>query len=453
MILQNPKTPVVSDSDFLHHDQLRAFGRRLARTERMPPDELHAERAALVSKLLAHARQHVDFYKDRIDLDLGSHDSLCHGWSQIPILTRAEAAQHRERLFSKSPPREAGPIIAKQTSGSTGVPLHYRSTAAFERANCALTERMFRWWRVDGRKSFAQIVTSRLPTPSPQGVSSSGWLSARPTGKKHSLAHTFDIDTQLQWLLARKPAYLTSFAAILKELAATAKARGIALELDLVFSVAAVLDLETRDLCRSAFGAEIADTYGAQEAGHLAAQCPDCGEYHVSADATVVEILRDDGSPAAAGEIGRVIVTPLHNYAMPLIRYELGDFAEAGAPVPSCGRRLPTLRRILGRDRNLFRFRDGTRVWPVATRFFLEEFMPLRQFQIIQTDLDCIEIKYVPKGIPAPVDLDALTRRVRTVLGQPVAVTVCAVDKIERAATGKFEDCISLVKPGWRDVS
>ena len=95
-----------------------------------------------------------------------------------------------------------------------------------------------------------------------------------------------------------------SFAGIIKELALTVRRRGIALG-STVFPVAAMLDAETRELCRSVFGAEIADTYGAQEAGHIAAQCPDCGDYHLSADASVVHILCDDGSPAAAGETGR----------------------------------------------------------------------------------------------------------------------------------------------------
>src|SRR5439155_11007545 len=97
--------------------------------------------------------------------------------------------------------------------------------------------------------------------------------------------------------------------------------RGIELKFERLFSFAAVLDQETRDLCRSAFGAEIADTYGTQEVGHIAAQCPACGDYHISAETVVVEVLRDDGSPAAPGEVGRVIVKPLYGSAMPLIRY------------------------------------------------------------------------------------------------------------------------------------
>ena len=193
----------------------------------------------------------------------------------------------------------------------------------------------------------------------------------------------------------------------------------------------------------SRLGSEIADTYGAQEVGHIAAQCSDCGEYHISAERCLVEILRDDGSPAAPGEVGRVIVTPFYSYPMPLIRYELGDLAEAGTATPSCGRGLPTVRRILGRYRNLFRFRDGTAVWPTPAPFRTS--IAIKQFQVVQTDFDHIEVLYVPESTDLPIDLAALTQRVRNVLKQPVDVTVRAVDEIPRSRSGKYEDFISHV--------
>jgi phenylacetate-CoA ligase len=356
--------------------QIRAFGQRLAWTERLSARELQAHQAPQLSHFLAYARQNTDFYKGR--LDPATDDSIGEAWSQIPILTRAQAVENRERLFSERVPAEAGRVVEGGTSGSTGIPLRYRSTAAFSMANCALTERMFRWWRVDGKKPFAQITRGAKSRSAEE--TTYGWQSARPNGPKYSLGAVLDIDTQLKWLLARRPAYLTTFAGLIKELAVTAKGRGAVLGFELIFSVGSVVDAETRELSRSVFGAEIADTYGAQEGGHIAAQCPDCGEYHISADTTVVELLRDDGSPAAAGEIGRVVVTPLHNLAMPLIRYELGDYAEVGTTEPACGRKLPTLRRILGRHRNMFRFRDGTRVWPILYHFLsIRDYVKIRQ--------------------------------------------------------------------------
>ena len=81
----------------------------------------------------------------------------------------------------------------------------------------------------------------------------------------------------------------------------TVQKRGVELKLAQLLSFAAVLDDETRELCRAAFDAEIADTYGAQEADHIAAQCRDCGEYHVSAEATIVEVLHADGCPPRRG--------------------------------------------------------------------------------------------------------------------------------------------------------
>jgi phenylacetate-CoA ligase len=429
-------------------DLVRRFSQRLGRTERLTPDELLAFRAPLITKLLVHARSNTDFYRERLHFDFNVPEKLEKIWSEIPILSRAQAVANWERLKSRMVPADSGPVIKGETSGSTGMALRFQTSGSSLTADQALTERMFRWWSVDGKKSMANIAYDKTGNAAPpHGRTTRGWHSARPNGMKYFLSHVVDIDRQLDWLVARKPNYLASYSSILKELAVTAPRRGIELKFDLIFPCGAVFDADTRAACRSAFGAESADTYGAQEVGHIAAQCPDCGEYHISAEASVVEVLRDNGSPAIPGETGRVIVTPLYNYAMPLVRYELGDMAEVGAATPSCGRRLGTLRRIRGRYRHLFRFRDGTKVWPFVANFCLSQFVPLRQYQVVQTDFDHIEIKYVPEpgSMDHPIDVEALTQRVRTVLGQPVEVAVHAVEAIERSRSGKFEDCISLV--------
>jgi phenylacetate-coenzyme A ligase PaaK-like adenylate-forming protein len=122
------------------------------------------------------------------------------------------------------------------------------------------------------------------------------------------------------------------------------------------------------------------------------------------------------------------------------------DLAEAGTAILSCGRGLPTLRRILGRYRNVFRFRDGTKVWPTPAP--LKTSIALKQFQVVQTDFDHIEIRYVPESADQPIDLAALTQRVRSALRQPVNVTLRAVPTIPRSPNGKYEDFISQVPMG-----
>jgi phenylacetate-CoA ligase len=442
------------EADHDARSEVHAFGQVLATTEWLTAEELRSYQASRVPKLLLHARNTTKLYKDRLAFDLGSRESIDKAWPAIPILTRTEAAKNRLKLLSRKLPRESGPVMIGQTSGSTGAPLDFKKSGVSSIAAAALTERMFRWWSVDGSKSLAQITTDRDKlAPPPDGRITHGWHSSHPSGIRHTIGLEADAGAHLRWLMARRPDYLGTYPAILKELALIVQQRGIDLAFAQLMSYAAVLDEETRELCRAAFGAEIADTYGAQETDHIAAQCRDCGEYHISSEAAVVEVLRADGSAAAPGEIGRVVVTPLYNFAMPLIRYELGDMAEVGTSPPACGRGLPTLRRILGRARQMFRFRDGTAIWPIAIRLKLSELIVHRQYQMVQTDLDHVEIRYVPEAPERPIDLSELTQRVRNVLRQPVEVSVRSVDQIDRSHRGKYEDCISLVPFDWAKSS
>jgi phenylacetate-CoA ligase len=427
-------------------DQANAFGRTLAKTEWLSPEKLRGYQTPLISKLLLHARQATDFYRYRFDFDISSANEIEKNWSAIPILTRAEAVAARERLASRFVPPEVGATHQGTTSGSTGLPFPYRRSDISGIASQALTERMWRWWGVDGQKSFARISFDRRRiAPPPDGATLSGWHRAHPHARYYVLSTAADVEMQMRWLAVRKPAYFGAYSSLLKEIALACKRTGTRLGFELLFSFGTVVDEETRELCRNVFAAEIVDTYGAEEAGHFAAQCRQCGEYHVSAEATYLEILRADGSQAKPGEFGRVVVTSFYNYAMPLIRYEIGDLAEAGSMHARCRRGLPSLRRILGRYRNLFRFHDGKVMSISAGQFKLREFLPLTQTQIVQLDFNRVEIRWVSDGSERPIDLTALTERVRTVLQRPVEVSIRKVDAIERSPSGKFEDCVSLV--------
>src|SRR6202012_3802852 len=85
--------------------------------------------------------------------------------------------------------------------------------------------------------------------------------------------------------------------------------------------------------------------------------------YHVQSEMLIAEVLRDDGTPCAPGEIGRLVLTDLCNFGMPMIRYEINDYAEVGA-LCDCGRGLPVLTRIMGRRRNMALDPDGRMFWP-----------------------------------------------------------------------------------------
>jgi phenylacetate-CoA ligase len=139
-----------------------------------------------------------------------------------------------------------------------------------------------------------------------------------------------------------------------------------------------------------------------------------------------------------------VVITDLHNFAMPLLRYEIGDFAEVGERCP-CGRGLPVLRQIMGRVRNMLVRPSGERVWPGISFAQWSKLGPFRQLQVIQHSLSDIEIKVVPGGPIDAVTESRLLRAAADTLGSEFNLRLTYVDNIPRPASGKFEDFRSLV--------
>ena len=169
------------------------------------------------------------------------------------------------------------------------------------------------------------------------------------TGPLGMMALQEDIAVQAEFLVAHNPAYLLSLPSNLIALCRHFARSGVELPaLREVRSYGEALSQEVRDACREQWGVPVTDTYSSQELGYLAIQCPTAERYHVMSELFLVEILDEEGRPCGAGETGRVVATDLHNYGMPLLRYDLGDYAQVGEPCP-CGRGLPVLDRVVGR--------------------------------------------------------------------------------------------------------
>ncbi len=164
----------------------------------------------------------------------------------------------------------------------------------------------------------------------------------------------------------------------------------------------------------------------------------------------LVEVLDSAGDPCGPGEVGRIVLTSLHNFATPLIRYEIGDHAEVGEACP-CGRGLPVLKRILGRSRNMAVLPSGEQMWPV---FFmnkiLKQITKVRQFQFVQNSVEQIDVKLVVAQPLSSSEEKTLRGYIVECLGHPFALNFIYVDEIPRSAGGKYEDFICLVKPAVR---
>jgi phenylacetate-CoA ligase len=427
------------------------FQAQLAEAERWPPDKLQSHQFQQIGILAEHAQRTVPFFRARFAAagitDPRRIDRL---WHRLPLLSRQEVQTAGTALHSTTVPPAHGGVLSNTTSGSTGVPVTVLGTELDARFFKALDLRILLRHGFDFTRKLAMI---RWFEPDraryPNGAVADAWGDRAtfpfPTGPAVYLnILTTDVERQAEWLARHDPDYLNTNPTNLWALVEACVRRSIAVRVKRVVTTGETLHPEVRKAVREAWGAEIVDIYSAQEVGHIAVQCPEYEQYHVQGEHVLVEILNEQGEVCAPGEIGRVVVTPLRNFAMPLFRYDIGDYAEGGEPCP-CGRGLPVLRRVLGRGRNMLVAPDGRRYWPFFGATFYRGIAPLTQYKFIQTSRDTIEARLVVERPLTQAEREALRTRIQMTLPCPFRIDFNFVAEIQRSPGWKYEDFISQI--------
>jgi phenylacetate-CoA ligase len=424
------------------------FVEALRQTQFLPPERLAAYQLGPLERVARHAYAEAPFYRDRLSCLFDGSDFHFDRWPEIPLMTRSEVQANAEALHARAVPPDAGSHSEYHTSGSTGSPLIFRASALSTIASECQSERMWEAFEIDRTAHYAAIrADSRQQSPYPEGSDSVGWNKTFPSARYSRLEVITPIREQAEWLLRRRPRYLSTYPSNAAALAWYFDATGHDLELGAVLTIGETLNPDVRADVERAFGCRVIDSYGATEVGYLAFQCPAGEGYHLAHETVLVEVLDDRGMPVPAGAVGQVVVTALYNYAMPFIRYVVGDYAVAAAGPCRCGRTLPRIASIAGRQRSVFTFIDGSQRSPWGFRSAFLRAIPARQMQIVQTALDTIEIRYVPKAGGAPPDPAQVQQVGREKLHPSVTVLLTAVEDIPRLRSGKIEDCVSLVSP------
>lgn len=428
---------------------------QLERTQWWPAAMIAEHQRLQLEKVVTHAASTVPFYKDRLrGVSSAAGTALtADRWRSVPVLSRSEAQEAGEALWSTAVPADHGQTVTMQTSGSTGRPLATLTTGTAQHFWRVLTLRDHLWHGRNANLKHAAIrefPESQRPPPEGAvlpnwGPPSSGVLRTGPAAMLH-IDRT--ISQQAEWLVRQAPGYLLTYPSNVLALAEYFSRENIGLPgLVEVRTFGEVLDEKVRAACRSTWGVPVVDMYSVQEAGYIGLQCPDNEGYHVQSENLVVEVLDDDGAPCEPGVSGRVVVSTLHNFATPLLRYEVGDFAELGPPC-SCGRGLPVISRVLGRARNMFVRPDGDRIWPslgdAASVQRAGPFPRVLQYQVIQRAVDAVEMRLVADRPFTPDEEVRLHAYLQRTLGATFGLTVTYVHEIPRRA-GKFEDFRSEV--------
>ncbi len=423
-------------------------------TESWSRAEIEQNQFTQLAVLLKWAKQHVPFYKAILN-DVSTDDINADVWRTLPVLSKKQIQQNYTELKAKRTPNGHGQHETKVTSGSTGTPIKVEWSDLTTFLWHVAVQRDHLWHQRDFSATLASIRHVRFDddggtADSPNGLILSDWgpsvAECFNTGAAHVLSIHSTAEEQAAWLQKTNASYLQTYPSNLQKLCDfyRSEARN-APQFRAIRTISEVLDPQTRLDAMDVFNAPVQDLYSTTEVGYIAIQCPKHNHLHVQSETLYVEVVNDQGQPCSPGEIGRVLVTPLHNFAMPLIRYDLGDYAEVGETC-DCGRNSLVLNRVLGRSRNLLTFPDGRTDWPVFRDSKFRNIAPVSQFQFKQTSVHDIELSIVAEREFTTEECQQLSAFVVDSLGYPFNLELNFVDSINRSVGGKYEDFISLLR-------
>lgn len=406
---------------------------RLLRSQYLTKAAIEAESRRRIEETLRAAAQ-IPFYREFLGAATTSSDLR-----NYPILRRSDIP-----ALNRSVRQRIGrdvDFFHDDSSGSTGMPVEFLFDAAHQSGRYAARIRYLRanGWSPLRRTAWIVAFTSRADDN----------LDSRLVYSRLRLRSRFipifrPFDEQVDRLLAAKPEFLYTMPSNLDGLLQVFERRAIRLgSLKRIFTGGEVLEDSLRERARYLLGVEIRDNYGSTE-GFIAWQCP-AASYHVNAEHMAVEIVDEGGQSVAPGKMGKVLITTLENRLMPLIRFEIGDYAIASNEQCGCGRSLPLMGKVIGRGINLFRLPGGrlTSPWPLVGP--LKARPEIRQFQIVQETHNQYLVRFVSDRELDREAQQEIRASFSKILGMEVTTSFQRTDVIERTAGGKFMTAISIL--------
>jgi len=398
----------------------------------LPRAAMLDEQRTRLRALIRHAATTVPYWRDAFaDAKLDPNDFReVDDLAQLPILTKEIIRAEGDRLLSERVNRRA--LIERRTGGSTAEPLVFYVTRAEYEQQIATSLRGFALAGVRPGEPLGKIWgynrEQRL-----------GNLIAPLTGRLFFDAYQTTPERMDRWVdhMQRiKPVCIYGYASALHIVARHISDRRATLpSVRVVASTAEKLFDGQRREIEAGFGAKVVDMYGCHEVPRLASECLE-GSMHMALDAAVMEFVDDD----TPGPSRRVLLTSLQSYAMPLIRYDVGDRARAISGTCTCGIELPLMAMDVGKIHHVFALPSGQRVHTSAFFKPLYTLDCLTTFQIQHRALDHIVVVAVPRpdrGAEASDRLAEVLRAFGSTFGPSVRFEAELVDTIPKTARGK----------------
>jgi phenylacetate-CoA ligase len=387
-----------------------------------------------LKKLLAHVFASVPYLRQKYRAAGVALEDL-RGWDdfrRLPPLTRAEVNAHRLELCSTT---YAGRLLPHATGGSTGTPTRFFRTYESYDWRTAAKDRAYAWsgWRL-GEPAIYLWGAPVGPVSRRQAWKARAYEAVHRQLIVNTFSQTDELwDDVCQRALRFRPVLIVGYVSSLEGFAAYLRRTGRRVPgIRCAIAAAEPLFDDTRRRVEDAFGVPLYNTYGSREFMSIAAECERRRGLHVHSENLVVE-TRDSDRTAPSD----ILVTDLHNYGMPFVRYSTGDLGVAAEGSCPCGRGLPRFEAIEGRVLDALRTADGRIVPGEFFPHLLKEIPELAQYRVEQESPERIVIFAVLTEPLAERSAALLRREIDRVFGSRTVCELRQVPEIPQLASGK----------------
>ncbi len=411
--------------------------------DRADADSVQAEADAALARLLQHAARHVPFFRQCMSVGevVGPSEARAV-LASLPIMRRTDIQERPAGFLADC----AGETVKDATGGSTGTPMQFRvdrQTQIAREASLMWSNSLAGWQPGD---RIAMLWGSSRDLAS----SAAGWrLALRWWIENRRWFNAFEMspekmDTFHQEMEQFRPHLIVAYAGAAHEFAARLREKGVepSYPAKAIVSSAEVVTPAVRVCIEEVFGRPVFDRYGNREGGAIAAECVAHEGLHINSADFIIEI----DSPDPFNVPGPILLTYLHNYAMPFIRYDTGDLGRVLSDEPcACGRRTLRLSPVSGRQSETIRTADGKLIHGEFFTHLLYGARGVKEFQFVQEDLNRYKLLLVANEKEVETQVSAWKSRIGEAVGQDAAVAVEFVDRIPTSASGKRKFTLSLV--------
>lgn len=441
---------VLDPLDLVRSNKYRVlrFLREFERSQYWSRERLQEQTDKRLARLISHAYKYCPFYRRRLD-SLNLHPSefrTAVDFTTIPVLEKQDVQQYRDEMVAVSWPKHD--LSLDQTGGSTGQPISY--FLSFDRicSREAATRRHNAWANYHVGDKLALVWGAQRDAPVNNWRR---WLRNLLLDRQLYLDTACITESEMASfncsLKAFKPHVIQAYAKSLVFFARYLQDTGqVPYQPRAIITSAEMLEEDERELLEMVFGCAVYNRYGCREFSVVASECNEHRGMHIMAEGLHVEILRR-GKPVAPGEVGEIVVTDLLNFAMPMIRYRIGDMATIDIHPCPCGRGLPRLKNLAGRVTDFVVGVDGRLVSGVFLATYVVAKCP--KFGRLQIRQDAAgSVKYLVTariGDTSEADREFLKRETRRYLGDSMNIELEHVEALPHEPSGKFLFCKSTV--------